>query len=116
VEYDLSTRRLKRLASFLLLFAVFIGAASTPLIVAARGIRPFDLPADAEVPQNTTLYDAQGRPFAELHGDENRMFIPRKDMPRSIRMAVVAAEDRRFYSHAGVSLGAIARALTPAWE
>jgi membrane peptidoglycan carboxypeptidase len=112
VEYDFSIIRLKRLARFLLLFAVFIGAASTPFIVAARGIKPLGLPTDPEVPQNTTLYDVQGRPFAVLHGDENRIFIDRKDMPRSIRLAVVAAEDRRFFSHAGVSLGAIARAFT----
>jgi membrane carboxypeptidase/penicillin-binding protein len=33
-------------------------------------------------------------------------------MPLSIRQAVVAAEDRRFYEHGGVSIGGIVRALT----
>ncbi|MCX7795837.1 MAG: penicillin-binding protein 1A [bacterium] len=61
-------------------------------------------------PTKTTIYDAKGLPLAELYA-EKRIIIPIKDIPQHLKDAVVAIEDERFYSHAGVDLRGIARAL-----
>jgi len=111
-DIPLNASKVGRLFAFIAGFALFLGLIASPLVVAARSFRPGDLPATPLVPTNTTIYDANGNPIAVLHGDENRVAISRKQMPLSIRQAVVAAEDRRFYEHGGVSLGGIVRALT----
>jgi len=111
-ESELSASRIGRLLGLIVGFSLFLGLIATPLVVAAKAIKPIDLPATAAVQTNTTIYDVNGRLIATLHGDENRVAISRKQMPLSIRQAVVAAEDRHFFEHAGVSLGGIARALT----
>ena len=107
-----SASKLGRLIGFIAGFALFLGLVASPLVVAARAFKPGDLPGAASVATNTTIYDDHGNPIAELHGEENRVAISRNQMPISIRQAVVAAEDRRFYEHGGVSLGGIVRALT----
>lgn len=61
-------------------------------------------------PTKTTIYDAKGLPLAELYA-EKRIIIPIKDIPQYLKDAVVAIEDERFYSHVGVDLRGIARAL-----
>ncbi len=42
---------------------------------------------------------------------EERTFVPLDSIPKCMRDAVVASEDRRFYSHVGFDLRGIARAL-----
>lgn len=42
---------------------------------------------------------------------EERTYVPLDSIPKCMRDAVVASEDRRFYSHAGFDLRGIARAL-----
>jgi penicillin-binding protein 1A len=111
-ESEISAPRIGRLLGFIVGFALFLGLVATPLVVAAKAIKPIDLPATAAVPTNTTIYDVNGKVIATLHGEENRVAISRKQMPLSIRQAVVAAEDRHFFEHGGVSVGGIMRALT----
>ena len=43
-------------------------------------------------------------------GTERREFIPIAEMPRTIRLAVLAAEDSDFYDHPGIKITGIARA------
>ncbi|MGZ4240763.1 MAG: transglycosylase domain-containing protein [Actinomycetota bacterium] len=107
-----STSRLGHLIVAVVGCAMVIGILATPLVYAARAIKPLALPTTPAVPTNTTIYDVHGTPIAVLHGDENRTAISRKAMPRSMREAVVAAEDRNFFQHGGVSIGGIVRALT----
>ena len=47
---------------------------------------------------------------AELRGEENRVVIPYRRMPRVLINAVVAAEDQNFWNHNGVDPAGIARA------
>ncbi|MBC7319169.1 penicillin-binding protein 1A [bacterium] len=61
-------------------------------------------------PTKTTIYDAKGLPLAELYA-EKRIVVPIKDIPQHLKDAVVAIEDERFYSHVGVDLKGIARAI-----
>ncbi len=63
--------------------------------------------------QTTKIFDSAEKPhlLAELHGVENREVIGPDQIPKSLREAVVAVEDERFYSHQGVDLLGILRAL-----
>jgi penicillin-binding protein 1A len=63
-------------------------------------------------PQTTLIFADDGRLIAELHAREDRTVVPLKRVPRHVRHAVIAIEDRRFFDHAGVDLRAIIRAAT----
>jgi 1A family penicillin-binding protein len=67
------------------------------------------LPA-APVPQATEVYDIKGRPISSLFV-ENRTVVPSSDIPELLKKAVVAVEDKRFYSHHGFDIEAIGRAV-----
>lgn len=62
--------------------------------------------------RTSVVYAADGSVLAEWHGEEDRTIVPFDDMPPSLRNAVVAIEDRRFYEHNGVDMEAIGRALS----
>jgi len=58
----------------------------------------------------TRIYAANGELVASLFR-ENREYVPLQQIPLSLRRAVLAAEDARFYRHIGIDLRAIARAI-----
>ena len=62
------------------------------------------------VAQTTLIYDRHGRLIARLHGAVDRIDVPSADIPRVLKQATVAVEDRRFYQHHGVDFQAIVRA------
>ncbi|WP_045739859.1 penicillin-binding protein [Actinoplanes rectilineatus] len=64
-----------------------------------------------QAPQITRVYAADGKtPLTQFY-DEFRSDIPLKSMSAFMPAAMVAAEDREFYHHAGVDLKGVARAL-----
>jgi penicillin-binding protein 1A len=60
--------------------------------------------------QGTKVYDDNDELITELHV-ERRIFVPLAHIPQSLRDAVIATEDRRFYYHWGVDPIGIARAV-----
>jgi penicillin-binding protein 1A len=63
-----------------------------------------------EMPKASILYDYQGHAFGRFF-DENRIALPANlPVPKLLAEAVVATEDRRFYSHGAIDLLGIARA------
>ena len=46
-----------------------------------------------------------------MYGEERRNFTKIDDFPKDLRNAVIAAEDQRFYSHWGVDVMGVARAM-----
>jgi penicillin-binding protein 1A len=60
--------------------------------------------------QTSFLYAADGSLITALHATEDRVALTSAQMTQNIRDAVVAIEDRRFYSHHGVDPEAILRA------
>ena len=56
-------------------------------------------------------YDATGKEIYQEYHDVNRTIIPYEKIPESLINAVVAIEDREFFSHKGVSPRAILRAI-----
>ena len=61
--------------------------------------------------ETTQIYAADGTLLAYLHGEENRTVISGKEIPDSLKHALVAVEDERFYSHSGVDTEGFFRAF-----
>jgi penicillin-binding protein 1A len=63
-----------------------------------------------EMPKASILYDYQGHAFSRFF-DENRIAMPAdQPVPKLLAEAVVATEDRRFYSHGAIDPFGMARA------
>ena len=80
------------------------------LAVAAGFISKIPLPEAAPGAQSSKVYDAGGRVIGSFHGEENRTIVELSAISNVLKDAVVAAEDRSFYTHKGVSLKGIFRA------
>lgn len=62
-------------------------------------------------PQITSrLYAADGSMLAE-YATEKRIFVPVDKIPPLLRSAFIAAEDKNFYTHGGIDLTGLARAV-----
>lgn len=70
----------------------------------------FDLSQVARMPQESIVYDIQGRELGYLHGD-GRTVVPLDQVAPSFQQALVAREDSRFYGHGGVDPWGLARAM-----
>jgi membrane peptidoglycan carboxypeptidase len=72
-----------------------------------------DLPSQLVVPppaQRSVMLDSQGNKLATLHGAEDRVVIPFAQIPVTMRHAIIAIEDRRFYEHHGIDYKGLLRA------
>jgi penicillin-binding protein 1A len=63
-----------------------------------------------EFPTIGHVYDANGQPLAEL-AREYRQIIQYEDIPPIVRDAILATEDKHFFSHSGVDYLSIPRVL-----
>ncbi|EKE11020.1 MAG: 1A family penicillin-binding protein [uncultured bacterium] len=64
------------------------------------------------IPQTSIIYDRTGEHILyEVHGEENRKILSHDEIPDSVRIATVATEDDSFYSHHGIDIMGIFRAL-----
>ena len=63
-----------------------------------------------EFPTISSVYDANGQPLIEL-AKEYRKITKYEDIPPIVRDAIIATEDKRFFSHSGVDYSAIPRVL-----
>jgi membrane peptidoglycan carboxypeptidase len=68
-------------------------------------------PNDVAVAQTTVFTYAGGKTELGRDGAQNRQAVPLSDVPLATRHAVLAAEDRNFYSESGISPPGIARAF-----
>jgi penicillin-binding protein 1A len=55
-----------------------------------------------QMPESSILYDYQGKPFSSFFEQNRIRMAVDKPVPKLLGEAVVATEDRRFYSHGGV--------------
>jgi penicillin-binding protein 1A len=78
---------------------------------AACSVEPLDDPGIGERALTTTVYASDGTLLAEWHAGENRIPVEYEDLPKGLVDAVVAIEDERFWTHTGVDIRAVARAL-----
>lgn len=79
------------------------GAAALPNVSVLSEWHPFE---------STRIYDRNGSLIANIHGDEDRVVVPLKDISPHIQRAVMAIEDNRFYQHNGVDIRGTLRAAS----
>ncbi|MCB2223915.1 MAG: PBP1A family penicillin-binding protein [Actinobacteria bacterium] len=60
----------------------------------------------------STVYASDGTAVTEWHAGEDRVLVSYGDLPTHLIDAVVAIEDQRFWSHGGVDVQAMARAVS----
>jgi penicillin-binding protein 1A len=83
------------------LWAFTILPHSLPSVTALETLQPI---------QGSRIYDDNDELLTELHV-ERRIFVPLVQIPQTLRDAILATEDRRFYSHWGLDPIGIARAI-----
>ncbi|AEV86425.1 glycosyl transferase family protein [Actinoplanes sp. SE50] len=87
-------------------------AVNVVLVLAAAGyVWSVDLPADPAPPQASVLYYRDGQTVLARIGLADRTDVPLDRVPVGVRQAFLAAEDRGFYDHHGVSVRGLLRAL-----
>jgi penicillin-binding protein 1A len=91
-----------------------LGGITILLVVAffiSRGLPPVTQ-IELYVPNETTkIYSADGVVLGELHREENRSNIKLEDISPVLVDALIAVEDKNFYSHSGIDFRGIMRAL-----
>jgi penicillin-binding protein 1A len=85
-------------------------AAGWIIVLVAGLLSEIPLPEAAPGAQSSKVYAADDQLIGSFHGEENRTIVPLTFISRTLRDAVVATEDRGFYTHPGVSLRGIVRA------
>jgi penicillin-binding protein 1A len=105
-------RTFATIVGILLIMALLgVGAGVYVFHSFGRDLPDFRQLADYEPPVMTRVYAGDGRLLSEF-AIERRVFVPVKAMPRLVVQAVLSAEDKTFYSHAGIDvLGVIRAAL-----
>lgn len=119
-SYQAAWQRKKLLYSFLQKL-VFYGAIVSAVGVFVLGIVAWQISRNLPdvdrmstyIPYETTkIYTDDGKTvLAELHQEENRMTVPIERISPLIRASVIAMEDTDFYSHHGVNIKGMFRAL-----
>jgi penicillin-binding protein 1A len=77
-------------------------ASDLPSLTAAQQLRHA---------RNSVIYDSRGQKLGILTSNENRILVPYQDIASSMRFAVIAIEDKRFFQNSGVDLRGIGRAF-----
>ena len=119
-------RRTKPKLKKLRLAFVLVGLTSLALVstlfgmlmAVARDLPALENQAEFDAAQNSVLYADDCKEFpdkctriARLTGNLNRILVSEGEISPHIKNAVIAVEDRRFYSHEGVDYTGIGRAL-----
>lgn len=60
--------------------------------------------------ETSIIYDTKGKEITELKGEKDVYYLESSEIPDAVKMAFVSIEDKKYYSHGGVDLLAIARA------
>lgn len=103
--------RLKK--SLVWLAGVGVVSAVVFIFVLAFAVATTTIPQPSEVAraQATVVYWADGTNELGRFGEFNRTDLPLSEIPLATQYAVLAAEDRNFYSHQGFSIRGIFRAF-----
>jgi membrane peptidoglycan carboxypeptidase len=101
--------RWRRIVTRLIVIALFNCGAGAAAVEAS--IESVPLPSEPSEPQASTLYYRDGRTILARVGTTDHSDVPLSAVPTAVRWAVLAAEDRDFYGHGGVSVRGVLRAV-----
>ncbi len=109
-----STSRSK-LISVILTFVFFSLIAGFIFILLAFAWYSRDLPKPDKVQRSsglsTVIYDRNNKPLYDIFKDQNRIAVDINDIPKYLKEATIAIEDKNFYKHQGFSFTGIIRAF-----
>ncbi len=94
----------RRLTAFLCALALVTGGCSWQ-------VAPVETGGRAAPAESSKILAADGSLLAAVHGEEDREAVPLVRVPTTLRNAVVAVEDERFWRHRGVDVKALGRAV-----
>jgi len=74
-----------------------------------------DLPSPSKLSQqtgySTVFYDRDGKVLYDMYKDKNRVPVTFEEIPKTLKEATIAIEDKNFYKHGGFSQMGIIRAV-----
>jgi len=92
---------------FIIVFGILILVFATAvgiLVGYIKTLPPIEQLENYSPPQATILYDRTGKSKIAAFARQNRVVVPLDQMPRNLKNAFIAVEDKRFYSHFGVDI------------
>ncbi len=95
---------------FFFLFIFLIGAGGIFLYLLLADLPDISSLKSYKPLESSIIYSSDGRVLAELFV-ERRTFISEYNIPPMVKQAFVAIEDQRFYSHPGIDIIGIMRAI-----
>ncbi|MEV4638357.1 transglycosylase domain-containing protein [Actinoplanes sp. NPDC049548] len=98
----------RTLIRLLVVLLLVCGAAAAGIEIYIRSV---PLPAESAKPQASTLYYRDGHTILARVGTTDHSDVPLSAVPEAVRWAVLAAEDRDFYHHGGISIRGVLRAV-----
>lgn len=114
------SRRLKlRLISGLvtvgfIVFVLFLISTAVAFGFFARNLPSPDKLAEKNFSQSTKIYDRNGTLLYNVFGEENRTLVKLDKIPKDLKNATIAIEDKNFYKHRGFDIFGLARAVKDA--
>jgi penicillin-binding protein 1A len=81
------------------------------MMAVAQDLPQLENRAQFENAENSVVYDIEGEKLATLTGNERRILVDSDEISPTVKQAVVAIEDERFYEHRGVDFLGIGRAV-----
>src|SRR3989337_1576525 len=91
------------------LLAAALCVAGLVVALAYPNLPSLDTLTDYQPKVPLRVYTAEGELIGEF-GEERRVLVDIKDVPAALTHAIIAAEDDRFYQHAGIDYIGVARA------
>ena len=103
--------RIRKIRLFLLMFGLGILAAVSTVFGMMMAVAS-DLPKlELKAARNSHIVDKNGEDLGLLIGNQKRVFLRPEQIAPVMKHAIIAIEDRRFYTNEGVDLRGIGRAL-----
>jgi membrane peptidoglycan carboxypeptidase len=103
-------RVLRRIGLVLTGLLGLLALLATVVAVGVYSVARVPSPAELQTNQSAIVQYADGSTMATIDGGENRIIVPLSKVPGHVRDAVIAAEDRGFYSEPGISIKGTMRA------
>ncbi len=107
------TRRIKIISTLIMAGFGFFVFGLLGLII-TFGVVAKDLPSPTKLQTrdqklSTKIFDRNGELLYDIYGDENRTLVTLDKIPKELKNATLAIEDKNFYQHEGFDLLGIAR-------
>ncbi|HEX7456040.1 MAG TPA: transglycosylase domain-containing protein [Candidatus Nanoarchaeia archaeon] len=93
------------------LFILFLISTAVAFGFFARNLPSPDKLSEHNFQQATKIYDRNGVLLYNVFGEQNRTLVKFDKIPKDLRNATVAIEDKNFYKHRGFDVFGIARAI-----